>query len=357
MMYTAGQIAERVGGQLNGPAGLELTGLNTVDEAGPGDLTFIGDERYAAKWPACSASAALVKRGILVPAGPAAEGHERAVIQVDDADLALMRMLELLQPERPPAVFDTASPVMFLTGGRSVHRTAVVAASATLGEGVQLGPHAVVGPDAHIGDGTVLHAGAVVMHASHVGRSCVFWPGATLRERCRVGDRCILGSHSVVGGEGFGYRPGGERDGLPILVWLPHIGSVVLGDEVEIGSGTCIDRGKLANTTVGTGTKIDNLCQIGHNCRIGRSVVISGCSALAGSVEIGDACTIGGGVAIADHFKLGPGASIAGRAAVMSDVPAGEQWSGYPARPHRDSLLREALLRKLPDLMAWWRKR
>ena len=358
MMFTAGQIAERVGGRLIGPGAVTLTGVNTVDDAGPGDLTFLGDDRYAAKWSGCGASAALMKKGLTVDTSSCdAENAERALIEVEDADLALVRVLEMLQPKPPEATFDLADVDSLRQKGCVVAASATVASTAEIGPGVHLGPGVTIGPGVDIGERTILHAGCVVMQDSRVGEGCVFWPGVVVRERCTIGDRCTLGANVVIGSEGFGFRPGGERDGVPVLVWLPHVGTVVLGDEVELGAGTCIDRGKMAATSIGNGTKIDNLCQIGHNCRVGRSVIISGCSALAGSVEVGDGAVLGGSVKVADHVKIGAGAKIAGVAALMSDVPAGAMYSGYPGRPHRDSLQREALLRKLPELMEWWRKR
>jgi UDP-3-O-[3-hydroxymyristoyl] glucosamine N-acyltransferase len=189
-------------------------------------------------------------------------------------------------------------------------------------------PNAVLYPDAQVGEASIVHAGAVV------------------RERCVVGRRCIVGPNAVIGGDGFGYRP--SADGRSVLR-IPHLGNAVLEDDVEIGSGTMVDRGKFGATRIGAGTKIDNLCQIGHNVQIGRLCMISGHTGIAGSTVVGDGAQMGGGVGIAPHMRIGAGARIAARAAVMCEIPAGETWGGYPAQEIRLALREEAALRRLAD--------
>jgi UDP-3-O-[3-hydroxymyristoyl] glucosamine N-acyltransferase len=186
--------------------------------------------------------------------------------------------------------------------------------------------HAVLYDDVHVGAGSIIHA------------------GASIRERCVIGARCIVGPNAAIGGDGFGYRA--SPDGRSVLR-VPHLGNVVLEDDVEIGSCTCIDRGKFGATRIGAGSKIDNLCQIAHNVQIGRMCMISGHTGIAGSAVLGDGVQMGGGGGLAPHIHIGAGVRIAARAAVMSSIPAGETWGGYPAQEIRHALREEAALRRL----------
>ncbi|MCK4821889.1 UDP-3-O-(3-hydroxymyristoyl)glucosamine N-acyltransferase, partial [bacterium] len=168
-----------------------------------------------------------------------------------------------------------------------------------------------------------------------------------LRERCQIGNKCIIHPNVTIGADGFGYRP---ADDGKSLVKIPQIGTVIVGDDVEIGAGSCIDRGKFSATSIGNGTKIDNLVQIGHNCRIGRSCVIAGMTGVSGSVTIGDGVIIGGGVGIKDHVTIGNGARIGGKSGVISDVAPGQTVIGFPAGEYKKTLRQWAALKKLPDL-------
>ena len=297
----------------------------------------MGEAGYANRWAESKASAALVTEGIeLEP------GDGRALIFVENADLAMAEILEFLAPPmvRPPAGIDAS---------------AKVDGSAELAADVVVGPGCVIGPNVRVGSGTVLQANVVLMDDVKVGSDCVLWPGVVIRERCVIGDRCVLEPNCVLGADGFGYRPD-MRGPVPRIVKIPHLGHVELGDEVELGANTTIDRGKFAPTTVGSGTKIDNQVQIGHNCRIGRMVIISGCTAVAGSVTIGDGAMIGGGTVVRDHVTLGPGCKLGGGSAVAGDVPAGVEWAGYPARPAKEAFREITALRKLPELLKQFKK-
>ncbi|MEX2543549.1 MAG: UDP-3-O-(3-hydroxymyristoyl)glucosamine N-acyltransferase [Phycisphaeraceae bacterium] len=327
---TSRALAELVGGELRGEAALVLTGVAELRAATTGDLTFVGDRRYAALWSDSRASAALIQTGVELEPGPG-----RALIRVDDADLAMAKALAHFAPPLPQP-------------GPGVHRSAVVDPTAVLGQDVQIGPLCVVGPRARLADGCVLHAHVTVMDDVSVGTATELWPGVVVRERCTLGARCILHANSVVGADGFGYRPAADGSGL---VKIPQIGTVEIGDDVEIGAGTCIDRAKYQTTTIGRGTKIDNLVQVGHNVRIGAHVIIAGASGIGGSVTIGDGAMLGGMVAVRDHVTIGPGARLAGTAQVMRDVPAGETWAGSPARPYRQALRQVQTLHRLPDLV------
>ncbi|MEX2218462.1 MAG: UDP-3-O-(3-hydroxymyristoyl)glucosamine N-acyltransferase, partial [Phycisphaerales bacterium] len=256
-MHTTGSLARALGATLVGRDDLPLAGIDSVDRAGPGSLTFIRTAAFAAQWARSRASAALVTRGVEVP------GHDpaaRALLVVESADLALVKALALFAPEaqrgtpgvHPSAVVDPAARV---DPSASVGPCCVVGAGAVIGAGVRLISGVSVGRGATIGDGSVLHHGVYVGERCVLGRRCVLWPGV------------------VVGADGFGYMP--DPSGRGVLKY-PHIGTVEIGDEVEVGANTCIDRAKFAATVIGDGTKIDNLCQIGHNVRVGRACLICG---------------------------------------------------------------------------------
>jgi len=271
----------------------------------------------------------LVGRGIEVE-----PGRGRALICVDSADLALAEVLKLYAPSLP-------RPDAGIAAGATVHPTA------KLGPDVAIGVHCYVGPHVHIGDATVLQPNVTVLDGTRIGAGSVLWPGCVIRERCHIGDDCILHPNVTIGADGFGFRPGPDGEGP---VKIPQIGTVQIGSQVEIGAGTCIDRGKFSVTQIGDQTKIDNLCQIGHNCRVGRGCLIAGHTGIAGSVVLGDRVVIGGRVAIKDHVTIGDGATLAGGSAVMNDVPPGETWAGYPARPATEAIREHVAMRKLPEL-------
>ena len=333
-MLTAAGIAERLGGELVGCGDRMLTGFAGLDDATAGDLVFIASGKWANRWEASAAKVALVTRGVEVPGHDA---NERTLIMVDDAEIGIMLLLEAVAAELRPA----PEP--------GIHPTASVHDDAVLGDDVHIGASAVVEAHARIGDGVVLHAGAVVGHNARVGEHAVIGTNAVLGVSCELGDRSILHPSAVVGADGFGFRPDPET-GLPRRI--PHLGTVEIGNDVEIGAGSCIDRGKFGPTRVGDGTKIDNVVQVGHNVQIGQGVLIAALAGLAGSCQIDDGAVIGAQVGIAEHVKIGAGARIAATSGVMRDVPKGKDYAGTPARPARQTLREVAALRKLPDLLA-----
>lgn len=324
------QVAELVQGRLEGDGEIEISGVEHIDRALAGHLTFIGSAAYAKRWEGSGASAALVRSGLEL-----APGDGRALIRVDDPDLALAMVLEKIAPASPaPAA--------------GVDSRAAVDESAEIAPGAAVGALSYVGPRVRVGAGTVIHPNVTVLADAVIGAGCTLWPGVVVRERCEIGDGCILHSNVTIGSDGFGYRP--APDGRS-LIKIPHIGIVRLGSGVEIGSGTCLDRGKFSETVIGDGTKIDNLCQIGHNTRIGRCVVIAGMVGIGGSVRIDDGAMIGGGGIIKDHVWIGAGAKLGGASAVMHDIPAGESWHGHPAHEARATFREFAAIRQLPDLI------
>ncbi len=332
---TTGELAQRLGAELVGPADLRVRGAQALEHAGPEDLTFIRDGKNAPGWATSRAAAAVTTRGVEVAARADGSG---ALLFVEDADRAMIALLEQLTPERslPP---------------EGVHGSAVIDASASIGSGVRVGPNVVVGAGAEVGDGVSLHAGVWIGAQAKVGGGSELRAGVVVEDRCVVGRGVIIHPNSVIGADGFGYRP--SEDGRSV-VKIPHAGWVEIGDGVEIGACTTVDRGKFGPTIVGAGTKIDNQVQIGHNCRIGRSCIICGAVGVAGSVEIGDGVTVGGGVRIRDNVKIGSGATLAGGSGVGGDMPAGATWFGVPARDattaQRDMLATMGLAETLRDI-------
>ncbi len=324
--HTAGDLARIVEGTLSGCPDLPITGIEELEKATRTQITFVGSRKYLAAWEKSQAAVALIGQDIAAEPGPG-----RALIRVGDADLALALLLDVFAPPGP--VTETG-----------VHPSAILHPTATLAGDVIIGAGCYVGAGVSIGAGTRLYPQVTVLDDTVIGAQCTLWPGVIIRERCRLGNGVILQPNVAIGGDGFGYRP--AADGRS-LVKLTHIGSVVLEDGVEIGANSAVDRGKFSSTVIGAGTKIDNLVQIGHNCRIGRCCVIAACTGVAGSVVMGDGVMCGGCVAIRDHVTIGRGARIGGGSGVMSDVADGATVLGYPAEASHEVLRQWSAIRKL----------
>ena len=331
MTITAQEIAQRVGGTLDGPATIVISGCSDMRSASDGDITFIGDDKYARLWSDCKASVALVNKSLDVP------GHDasrRALIRVDNADLAIISLLEHFVP-----------PVDLPDVG--VHPSAVVEAGAKIDPTARIGPFVWIGKGASVAAKVVIFAGVRLYSGVRVGEGTVLHANVVVRERCIVGRNVILHAGAVIGTDGFGYRPASDGSGL---VHIPHLGHVVLEDGVEIGSCSCVDRGTFGATRIGAGTKLDNLCQVGHNVRIGSNTVMAALSGIGGTSTVGNWVRIGAGTGIADHRNVGDRAQLAARTALIDDVPAGETWGGMPAREIRTEMRHVLALQKLSPL-------
>ncbi len=335
---TAAAIAELVDGELQGAEDIQVHGVSDFDQAQAGHLTLIGTQRYADRWADCPATTALIKRGL-----ECANPDNKTIIWVDNADLAFNKTLSLFAP--PPV--HTAS---------GIHPTACVSETARVPDSVKIGPFCVIGPGVTLGENCVLHNNVTILDETKVGKDCTFWPGVVIRDRCTIGDRCAFHPNAVIGADGFGYRPQMTENG-PTIVKTPQIGTVQIGNDVEVGAGACIDRAKCNATIIGDGCKIDNLVQIGHNCQLGRLVVVSGCTGIGGSTVIGDGTMIGGHGAIADHVVIGKGVQLAGGSMVATEIPDGAICGGMPARPLREAMREIQALKRLPDLLKELRRR
>ena len=343
-------LSELTGGEIrpqpNAP--VPLHGLNTLDAAAPGELSFIGEARYAEAWAGSGATAALIDRRILgdLPDDFNRDSTDRFLVVVDNADLAMAEVLERFAVADPgPTGLEGAAH-----GATETHPTAVVEDGAKVGRGCRIGPGCTVAAGAVLGDGCILYANVHVYPGARLGDGCVLWPGVVIRENCRLGNRCQLHANVAIGTDGFGYRPDTSTT-PPTIRKVPHLSHVEIGDDVELGAGCTIDRGKFDPTTVGHGCKFDNQVVIGHNCRIGSGVMISGNAGVAGSTTLGDFVLIGGMASIGDHLTIGAGAKLAGGIQLMHDVPAGESWAGIPGQPVKQFMRQVVATQKLPDLL------
>lgn len=328
---TTGDLAALLEADLVGPEDLAIFGVAGIDEAGPGELTFIRSPRYANRWKDSRAAATVITRGIEVP------GHDpatRALLFVDNADLAMLAMLQAAQDRAPD---DKPEP--------GVHPGAHIAAGVDIPASACIGPGAVVGAGATIGEGVVIGANCSIAAGVTIGAGTRLHPLVSLLAGTRVGRECLIFPGVVLGTDGFGYLPGPEGPAK-----VPHLGGVVVGDRVEIGANTTVDRGKFGDTVIGDATKIDNQVQIAHACQIGRGVLICGCSALGGSVTIGDGAILAGRVAVRDNVTIAPGAMLGGNSVVDGDIDASEPWFGYPARPLSIARRNYAATQKLGEI-------
>ncbi len=324
--YSIKEINDIVQGELVGDTTQQIKGLEQLEKATSNQITFIGNRKFARLWETSKACAAIVDEHLTIE-----PGENRALIKVKNADLVMARILKIFDPGPPK--FDV-----------DIHPGAVVHETAIIGKGCKIGAGSYVGRDVVLGDGVVLYPNVTILDETKIGSSTIVWPGTVIRERCEIGSLCIFHTNVSIGADGFGYRPAEDGRGL---VKIPQIGNVVIGDAVEIGANSCVDRGKFSSTIIGDGCKIDNLVLIAHNCILGRSCIMAGNSGLAGSVTLGDGVIIGGGASIKDHSTIHPGAVVGAGSGVMNDIPAGKTFLGYPAHEAKETLRQWLAIRKL----------
>lgn len=325
-LYTIEEINAILKGEIVGSTSQKISGPEELQKATVDQISFIGSRKYVHLWKTSKASAVIVNDNLSVEAE-----ENRALIKVKNADLAMAKILELFNPSPPEFEID-------------VHPTAVIHASAIIGNDCKIGANCYVGKDVVLGDGVVLYPNVCIFDETKIGDFTVVWSGTVIRERCEIGSHCIFHTNVSIGADGFGYRPSDDGRGL---VKIPQIGNVIIGNYVEIGANSSVDRAKFSSTIIGDGCKIDNLVQIAHNCVLGRSCIMAGSSGLAGSVTLGDGVIIGGGSSIKDHLTIHSGAVVGGGSGVMNDVAAGKTVVGYPATDSRDMFRQWVALRKL----------
>jgi UDP-3-O-[3-hydroxymyristoyl] glucosamine N-acyltransferase len=328
MRCTLGQLAEATGLPLRGDAQTEIRGLASLASAGPGELSFLANPRYARHLATTRAAAVILRPE------QSTDYHGNALL-ADDPYVAYVRAAAFLNPA--PAVVP------------GIHRSAVVAESARVAASAAVGPCAVIGASARIGEAAGIGPGCVIGEGAVVGRGSRLAANVTLCAGTVIGERALLHPGVVIGADGFGLA---NDDGK----WLkiPQLGRVVIGNDVEIGANSCIDRGALDDTLIGDGVKIDNLVQIGHNVRIGAHTAIAGCAVIAGSVTIGSRCMIGGASALAGHIELADDVVISGMSGVPNSIrQAGVYSGGVPISDNRTWRRNMSRLRHLDEL---WRK-
>ncbi len=325
-----GDLAALTQGSLVGDADAAIERVASVDEADERSLTFAVDERWLARALRSRAPA------VLAPSGAAqsdADRNGKTLILVPNVRAALAQILASFAP--------------LLPRGEFTHPTALVEEGVNRGPRVWIGPHVIVCAGATIAADCTLLAGVYLGRGARLGARTLLHPHAMVLDDCIVGEDCVLNASCVIGSDGFGFvRVGAEQ------IKIPQIGNVVIGDRVEIGACTTVDRAVTGSTTIGNGTKIDNLVQVAHNVSIGEETAICAQTGIAGSTKIGSNCVIAGQVGIAGHLEVGDGTVIGASAKVISSWPAGSHLSGDYAQPHRKNIQQQVLLRKLPKLFA-----
>ncbi len=321
---TLAELAKLVVGKTSISSHVELHGAAPLDEAAPGQLTFIDHPERAGQAAESLASAVLVPRGVMCNGKP--------TIEVADVHEAFGVIVSAFRRRRATASVGIAA-------------SAVVSKTARVSDDVAVGPNATIGDEVSIGQGTTIHAGAHVSPGCTIGENVTIYPGAVVYEDTVIGDHCVIHAGAVIGAYGFGYR---QQDGQHQL--SAQLGNVVLGRNVEVGANSTIDRGTYSSTRIGDGTKIDNLVQVAHNCQIGKHNLLCAQVGIAGSTTTGDYVVMAGQVGVRDHVHIGEGARIGAMAGVSNDIAPGVVAFGAPATPEREQKLLLASLAKLPEM-------
>lgn len=327
IVLTADLIAREVGGQLVGDPTAAVRGIAPLDRAKAEELSFLSSSKYVSLFTDSRAGVVLV-----TPELVGSPGTARARIVVPKPHDALLSLI----------------PCFYRSQNREpgIHPTAVIGRGARVGAAVAIGPHAIIGDGAEVSEGVILEAHVVIGSGVRIGAQSHLLASVTTYPGTVIGKRVIVHAGARLGSDGFGYvfRQGRHDK-------IPHVGRCIIEDDVEIGANTTIDRGSIDDTVIGSGTKIDNLVHIAHNCRIGRLCLIMAQVGIAGSARVEDGCIVAGQVGISGHHTIGKGATLGAQAGVFGDIPPGETWSGYPARPHKYALRAQAALFRLAPLM------
>ncbi len=330
---TLGQLAELVGGRVYGDPATVISGAAGLGEATAGEITLIDHADRLKRLATTHAAAVVLPENIALDSiGASDDATRKAAISVSDPHAAFATIVSHFRPQRKRSEI-------------GIHPRAVVSSSAQCGTGVSIHAGATIDDDCRIGDGATIYPGAHLLAGCAIGQGAIIGPGAVLYENTVVGDRSIVHGGAVIGAHGFGYS---QVNGRHLLA--AQLGYVRIGNDVEIGAGTTIDRGTYGATSIGHGTKIDNLVQIAHNCRVGRHNLICAQVGIAGSTSTGDYVVIGGQAGLRDHVHIGTGARLSAMAGITNDVPDGAAMLGIPAVPEREQKLKFAALAKLPEM-------
>jgi UDP-3-O-[3-hydroxymyristoyl] glucosamine N-acyltransferase len=325
-VQTLQAIADLVGGVVEGDGSVQVTHMAPIDQAGADAITFALDVKRVAQLADTGAG------GALVPADADTTELTVPVIKVERVDAALAMLLSAFAPK------EDLPPV-------GVHPTAIVDDSATLGANVAIGPYVVIGANVTIGDGTAICAHVAIGADVTIGSDTVVAESTVIKSRSDIGSRVRIGPNCSIGYDGFGYFFAEGQHHM-----IPHVGHVIIEDDVHLGASVCVDRGKFGPTRVGAGTKVDNLVQIAHNVQVGKCCLLVGQCGIAGSAVLGDGVVIGGSAGVRDNITVGDGAQLAAYSAAAGDIPAGAGYGGTPARDMADMRRIVAATGKLPDL-------
>ncbi|MSO45693.1 MAG: UDP-3-O-(3-hydroxymyristoyl)glucosamine N-acyltransferase [Acidobacteria bacterium] len=328
------EIAEQVGCRLEDPedGDIDVQRVAGIEQAQPGELTFIANAKYRPQLTRTKASAVIVGEAMSTAALPLGAGGTPAILRAADPYLAFARSLRLLTPATPP------SP--------GIDPSAVIAPDAAIGSGVSIGPLVTIGAGASIGARTVIHPLVAIGPGAHVGDDCVVHAHVSIRERVRIGHRVVLQDGAVIGSDGFGFVK--QADGTHLKI--PQHADVVIEDDVEIGANTTIDRPAVGETRIGAGAKIDNLVQVAHGVSVGRRALFASQVGISGSTVVEDDVVLAGQVGVAGHIRIGKGVVATAQTGVPNSIEPGQFVSGYPAIANRDWLKASAVFRRLPLL-------
>ena len=322
---TLKEIAQLIGGEVIGDGNVVITGISGIREAEEGDLTFLANHRYANLMDTTKAAAIITSRDTTAAPKP--------IIRTDNPSMAFATVISILMPS------DQKYP-------SGIHPTAVIGKNVKLGQDVALQPYVVIDDDVVIGDRTVVYAGTYIGYRARIGCDCLIYSNVAIREKVEIGNRVIVHSGTVIGSDGFGFATvDGEHHKIP------QIGTVLIEDDVEIGANVTIDRARFGKTTIGKGTKIDNLVQIAHNVIVGENSIIIAQAGISGSTVIGKNVTIAGQAGLVGHITIGDNAVLAAQAGVTKPVPANTCVSGYPARQHDEAKRLNAFISRLPQIV------
>lgn len=321
---TAAELAELAEGEIHGSSDVEITGIAPLGQAAENEVAYVADQKYVEKAGASGASVLITMEQI--------EDFEGTQIVCSDPELAFSKVLASLHDALYPR-----------PGGISDH--AIISEEATLGENVSVGANAVIQKGARIGDGVTIYPQAFIGHDATVGAGTTIHPHATICARVQIGQRCVVRASAVVGGEGFRYIQRGGKH-----VPMPHVGSVRIGDDVDVGRLASIDRGLITDTEVGNDVKIGEHCDVAHNCKVEDHCILVAYTRMGGSCTIRRGCILGADVRVRDHTEIGEGCNIGASTGVARDVKPGQTMWGMPARPLREQQRIYAIQGRLPDM-------
>ena len=324
MKKTVKELSRVLGGEVVGDENIVITGICGIKEAQEGDITFLANSRYVSLAAATKASCILTTKDVVIPS--------KTLIRTDNPSWAFAKVMSIWAP-------DSAKKP------KGIHPSAVIGKDVKLGKDVAIQPYVVIEDGAEIGDGTILYAHVYIGTHAKIGENCIIYPNVTIRESLTIGNNVIIHSGTAVGSDGFGFA-----NVKGVHHKIPQIGTVVIEDDVEIGSNVTIDRARFGKTVIGKGTKIDNLVQIAHNVEIGENCIIIAQAGISGSTKVANAATIAGQAGIVGHITIGENAIIGAQAGVTKSVPPNTFVSGYPAKPHHQAKRINACVQRLPIL-------